>query len=131
MWRRTIGGALVTAVLTLANPGGVAAQAADVAGSWNLAVDVNGTVTNPTMTLTQSGEAIAGHYSSTTLGEADFEGTVTGSQVAFSFDATVDAQGQTVPLTVTYSLTLNGDGTLTGTIDLGGLASGAVRGTRG
>ena len=106
---------------------GAAAQTADVAGDWDLAVDVMGTVTTPSMTITQDGEAITGHYSSATLGEVDFEGTVSGSQVVFVLEA--DVQGQA--LSVTYNLTLNPDGILTGTIDLGGLASGTVRGTRG
>jgi hypothetical protein len=106
---------------------GAAAQTANVAGDWDLAVDVMGTVTTPSMTITQNGEAVTGHYSSATLGEVDFEGTVSGSQLNFSMEA--DVQGQA--LSVTYSLTLNADGTLTGTIDLGGLASGTARGTRG
>ena len=121
-------GALFSAgVLAVICATGAAAQTADVAGDWDLAVDVMGTVTTPTMTITQNGEAITGHYSSATLGEVDFEGTVSGSQVAFVLEA--DVQGQA--LSVTYNLTLNPDGTLTGTIDLGGLASGTVRGTRG
>jgi hypothetical protein len=121
-------GALVAAfALAVTCATGAAAQTANVAGPWDLAVDIMGSVTTPTMTITQNGEAITGHYSSATLGEVDFEGTVSGSQVTFSFDA--DAQGQAV--SVTYVLTLNADGTLTGTIDLGGLATGTVRGTRG
>jgi hypothetical protein len=124
---RRFGALLAAAALSAFCATGAAAQTADVAGDWDLAVDIMGSVTTPTMTITQNGEAITGHYSSATLGEVDFEGTVSGSQVNFSFEA--DAQGQA--LSITYVLTLNADGILTGTIDLGGLASGTVRGTRG
>jgi hypothetical protein len=122
-----IGALVAAAALAVICATGAAAQTADVAGDWDLAVDVMGNVTTPSMTITQNGEAITGHYTSATLGEADFEGTVSGSQLTFSIET--EAQGQA--LTVTYVLTLNADGTLTGTIDLSGLASGTVRGTRG
>lgn len=124
--RQILGAVIMSAAFALAGAGSVSAQTADVAGTWNLSVDVQGGVTSPTVTLEQDGETLTGSYSSDTLGEADVSGTVTGSDVMFSLDAEV----QGVPLTVIYTLTLNEDGTLTGSIDIGGQASGSVTGTR-
>jgi hypothetical protein len=100
----------------------------NVAGAWAMEVttDAGGT-TNPTMTLEQNGTALTGHYSSTTLGEADVTGTVDGNRVTIRF--AVDMQGQEVP--VMYVATVDAAGVMTGTIDLaGGLASGTFTARR-
>lgn len=107
-----------------------AAQAVDMTGTWTFQVDVQGQVTNPTATFEQAGNALTGQYSSATLGDADFTGTVDGSDVTFSFDAVLAAQGQQVPVSVTYDGTVDEEGVFTGTIDLGGMAGGSVTGTR-
>ena len=93
----------------------------NVAGTWNMEVTTDQGTTNPTMTLQQQGEAVTGHYSSATLGEADGSGTLTGNRFRISFN--VDMQGQAVP--VVYEATIDANGVMTGTIDVaGGLASG-------
>ena len=99
----------------------------DVAGDWELEVvtDAGGTTT-PSVTLEQDGATLSGHYSSATLGEADVMGTVDGNGFRFVFDAELQGQG----FEVTYTGTLQEDRTLSGEIDLGGLASGTFTGTR-
>src|SRR5262245_5868816 len=67
------------AALTIAISSGASAQAdkkVDVTGKWlfNVVLDV-GTGT-PTVTFKQQGDSVTGHYSSQTLGEIDFKGTV-------------------------------------------------------
>ncbi len=117
--------AVLSAGLALVAP--VFAQNAEVAGAWALTVetDVGGT-TNPSVTLEQNGAALTGHYSSETLGEADVTGTVEGNEVSFSFDA--EAGGYAIE--VSYTGTLQDDGTLSGTMDLGGLGGGTFVGKR-
>ena len=119
--------AVSLAVVIVLVPASVFAQNAEVAGAWVLTVetDVGGT-TNPSITLEQNGSALTGHYSSDTLGEAEVTGTVEGQEVSFSFDA--EAGGYA--LEVSYTGTLQDDGTLSGAMDLGGLASGTFVGKR-
>ena len=98
------------------------AQTADVSGTWNLEVTTAQGVTTPSFTIEQDGENLTGHYSSEALGEVDFTGTVEGSTVTISFEASL--QGQTIP--VVYEGTVGEDGTMSGTIDI---AAGALTGT--
>jgi autotransporter translocation and assembly factor TamB len=97
-------------------------QASDLAGTWNLAVDVNGNVTTPKLTLTQSADTLSGTYSSETLGDAEVSGMVEGTGFTLSFSA--EMQGQPIP--VRYAGTLQEDGTLSGTMELAG---GQITGT--
>ncbi|MDX1395600.1 MAG: hypothetical protein R3195_14550 [Gemmatimonadota bacterium] len=109
-------------IALLFGSGSAAGQTADVSGKWNLEVTTGQGITNPSLTLEQDGQDLTGHYSSQTLGEVDFTGTVEGSTVTIAFDARV--QGQTIP--VVYVGTVKEDGTMSGTIDL---AAGAITGT--
>lgn len=109
-------------------PAPTSAQTADLAGTWNLSVEVNGNVTTPTLTLAQSADTLTGTYASETLGEARVRGMVDGSDFTVRFNA--EMQGQTIP--VTYEGTLQEDGTLAGTIELaGGQITGTFTARRG
>ena len=125
--RRSLGLALASLVVaTLPSP--VSAQEpANVAGHWALEVttDVAGTTT-PSVVLEQDGATLSGHYSSEALGEADVTGTVDGNDFVFSFES--GAQGQV--FNVTYTGSLQDDGTIAGKIDLGGLGGGPFTGKR-
>ncbi len=117
----------LAALVSLETFGAGGQEPADVAGAWALEVNTEaGGTTTPSVTLEQEGSSLKGQYSSATLGEADVTGSVTGDSLTFSFEA--DLQGQAIE--VTYSLTLQDDGTLTGSIDLGGFADGSVIGRR-
>lgn len=100
-----------------------AGQAAkiDITGAWIFSVDT-GTIGTPTVTFKQDGEKLTGHYSSATLGEADFTGTLKGQDLAFSFNA--DAGG--TPVDVVYKGTVASNTDMKGTI---AVAGGAVSGT--
>lgn len=126
---RTFRGSLFVAMvaLVLGVAGSASAQTAEVAGEWALTVETEaGGTTNPSVTLEQNGSELTGHYSSDTLGEADVTGTVEGDSVTFSFGA--DAGG--FELTVTYTGTLQADGTLSGTMSLGELGDGTFTGKK-
>jgi hypothetical protein len=114
---------LALAVLfVFAGSAAIRAQAKiDITGAWLFNVDT-GTPGTPTVTFKQDGEKITGHYSSATLGEADFTGTLKGQDLNFSFSA--DLQGTAVP--VVYKGTVANSNEMKGTIDV---AAGAVSGT--
>ena len=122
-------GALATALSALFALGATQASAqVDLTGAWNLEVVTETGTTNPTMTLEQhDGGHLTGQYSSATLGEAEIEGSVNGSEVRFGFQA--ELQGQAVP--VAYAGTIDANGVMTGTIDIaGGLATGTFTARR-
>ena len=99
----------------------------DVTGKWQFTVQTDAGTGTPTVTLKQDGEKLTGHYSSELLGEADLTGTVKGSEVKFSFNASL--QGQSVP--VAYAATVDGKDSMKGTIDIaGGTASGTFTAKR-
>jgi hypothetical protein len=104
-----------------------AGQAAvDISGAWIFSVDT-GTVGTPTVTFKQEGEKLTGHYSSQTLGEADFTGTLKGQALSFTFTATI----QDMPLPVVYTGTVPNKDEMKGTIDIaGGAASGTFTAKR-
>ena len=100
----------------------------DMSGDWVLEVTTEQGTTMPALTLQQDGNALTGHYSSETLGEADVTGMVESYQVTISFFADPGV-GQEVP--VIYTGTVDGDGVWTGSLDLaGGLATGTFRATK-
>ena len=120
-------GLAATVVAMMAMGVTVAAQApADVAGDWALSVDTELGTTTPSVTLEQNGSELTGHYSSETLGEVDVKGNVNGNEVTFSLSANV----QGYPIDVTYTGTVQDDGTLSGQISLGGLGGGTFTGKK-
>lgn len=97
----------------------LAAQAATVAGTWDIALETpQGTVT-PSMTLQQEGEKITGAYHSTRFGEAPLEGTLRGSDIRFAVTFKFEDQ----PFTSSFSGTVAGD-RMKGTVRFGDRGSG-------
>jgi hypothetical protein len=125
--RSSIVAVALTAVVALASAG-VSAQGAkvDVTGKWLFTVQTEAGTGEPTITLTQDGEKLTGHYSSPLLGEADLTGSVKGQGFSFSFTANV----QGTSLEVKYSGTIESKDALKGSVDLGGLGSGTFTAKR-
>jgi len=119
---RRSGLTVVGLVLALAAAGGAEAQAPNISGTWLFEVVVEGGGGTPTVTIVQEGNALTGHYSSETLGEADFTGTVEGNTFTITF-AVDPGLGQVA--TVTYTGEIESATSLKGTFDLGGLAGGS------
>ena len=120
-------GAVALVVFAAVGLAAVGQEPANVAGDWMLEVTTDGGgTTTPSVMLEQDGTTLSGHYSSEALGEADVTGTVTGNDFTFSLEA--DLQGQAID--VTYTGTLQEDGTLSGEIDLGGFGGGPFTGKR-
>ena len=101
-------------------------QKLNITGKWIFEVQTDAGTGTPTVTFKQEGEKVSGHYSSMTLGEADFTGTLKGQALTFTFQA--DLQGTAVP--VTYVATVDSGSTMKGTIDIGGAASGTFTGKK-
>jgi hypothetical protein len=93
---------------------------ASVTGKWIFTVETSAGGGMPTVTLKQDGEKLTGHYSSQTFGEVDLTGTVKGAAITFMFGA--DVQG--THLDVTYSGTIDGNDSMKGKVNLGGLGEG-------
>ena len=124
----TVAVALLATVLAASAMARAQAPAAkiDITGAWEFTVTIDGAVTGtPTVTFkTEAGEKVTGHYSSMTLGENDFTGTLKGSALEFSFNvADVGA--------VVYKATVESSTAMNGTISLAdGAASGTFTGKR-
>jgi hypothetical protein len=100
------------------------AGAADVTGTWIMAVQTSAGSGSPTFILVQNGEALSGSYKGQ-LGEAQVAGTVKGDDVTIEYK--VDAQGQS--LAVKYSGKTDGK-TMSGKVSLGQFGDGTFTGTK-
>ena len=111
---------LATAAFALAQ----VAVAADVTGTWIMAVETGAGSGSPTFVLVQKGEALSGSYKGR-LGEAQVTGTVKGEDVTIEY--VVD--GQAGSLAVTYTGKTDGK-TMSGKVSLGQLGEGTFTGTK-
>jgi hypothetical protein len=115
--------ALLIATLAVA-ASAPAADAAKVAGEWNLKVESpNGTAT-PSVTFKQEGETLTGTYKGR-FGESSVKGTIKGNEIKFA--ATINAQGQELQLE--YSGTVDGDA-MKGKVKFGEMGEGDFTGTK-
>jgi hypothetical protein len=115
-----LGALLAIAVLMIAPVAG----AADVTGTWIMAVETGAGSGSPTFILVQKGEALSGSYKGQ-LGEAQVTGTVKGDDVTIEY--TVGGQGQSIA--VKYSGKTDGK-TMSGKVSLGQLGEGTFTGTK-
>jgi hypothetical protein len=115
-----LGALLAVAALAVAQLAG----AADVTGTWIMAVETGAGSGSPTFVLVQKGEALSGSYKGM-LGEAPVSGTVKGDEVTIEYK--VEGQGQT--LAVKYSGKTDGK-TMSGKVSLGQLGEGTFTGTK-
>jgi hypothetical protein len=97
----------------------------DISGAWFFQVETSAGSGSPTFTFKQDGEKLTGQYKGA-FGEAPLTGSVKGNKVGFTIK--VDAQGQQV--TINYSGTIEKDGSMKGTADLGEAGSGTWTGKR-
>jgi hypothetical protein len=93
---------------------------ADVAGTWNIMLDIGGNTATPSVTLKQDGETLTGTYSSQVVGEQKVTGTIKGNAITFGFTASFDGNA----VKVTYSGTVE-KATMKGKVTFGDLGEGA------
>ena len=119
--------ALVLSVLVCLGAAAVSAQdKVNVTGDWSFDVQTDAGPGEAKASLKQDGEKLTGHYSGSTLGEAEVTGTVKGNTVEFSFNASV--QGNAIP--VSYRGTVENPTTMKGSISITGLGNGTFTATR-
>jgi hypothetical protein len=97
------------------------AWAADLTGKWEFKVETSAGSGTPRFELAQKGETLSGRYTGA-LGEADVKGSVKGDDVEIRFEVSGSA--------VVYTGKLQKDGTLKGSVDLAGQATGTWTGQR-
>jgi hypothetical protein len=102
-----------------------AAKKTDLSGAWAFQVETSAGAGSPTFTFKQDGEKLSGQYKGA-FGEAPISGTVKDNKIEFAVK--IEAQGQ--QLNLTYKGTVESDGTLKGTVDLGDVGSGTWTGKR-
>ena len=123
---------LVTTTLGMLCCAGLAASQAqepakiDVTGAWAFEVQTQAGAGTPQVTFKQEGEALAGHYSSSLLGEADLKGTVKGRAIEFTM--TLSVQGNSFD--VTYTGTVEDANSMKGTINFAGMGEGTFTAKR-
>jgi hypothetical protein len=100
------------------------AAAADVTGTWIMAVETGAGSGSPTFILVQKGEALSGSYKGQ-LGEAQVAGTVKGDDVVIEYKV----EGQAGSLSVKYTGKTDGK-TMSGKVSLGQLGEGTFTGTK-
>jgi opacity protein-like surface antigen len=100
------------------------ALAADITGTWSMAVESPLGSGNPTFTFVQKGEEVTGTYKGQ-LGEAKVAGTLKGN--ALSVNYSINAQG--MDLKITYSGTVDGN-TMSGKVVYGDQGEGTFKGTK-
>ncbi len=115
----------LTAILAIAALALVqVAAAADVTGTWIMAVETGAGSGSPTFVLVQKGEALSGSYKGQ-LGEAQVTGSVKGDDIVIEYKV----EGQAGSLAVKYSGKTDGK-TMSGKVSLGQLGEGTFTGTR-
>ncbi len=122
--------ALIALVLA-AHPGIAQAQATDekkldITGKWAFSVQSDVGTGTPTVTFKQVGDTISGRYSSQSLGERDFTGTLKNGKIEFSFSAETGGQA----FTMSFSGTVENKDAMKGAIDFSGFATGTFTGKR-
>lgn len=93
---------------------------ADVAGTWNIMLDIGGNTATPSVTFKQDGETLTGIYHSQMVGEQKITGTIKGNDISFGFTASFDGKA----VKVTYSGTVE-KSTMKGKVAFGDLGEGA------
>jgi hypothetical protein len=98
----------------------------DVTGAWAFQVQTEAGAGTPTVTFKQEGEKLTGRYSSAVLGEAELTGSVKGTAIEFTVEASV--QGNSV--TVTFTGTVDDADSMKGKVSFVGLGEGTFTGKR-
>jgi hypothetical protein len=114
---------IASALLLVVAPA-LAADTADVTGTWKMTVELSMGTFNPTFTMVQKGEEITGDYKGQ-LGEAPISGTIKGNDIAISFKTSMEGQ----ELKVEYIGVVEGD-TMKGKVVFGEYGEGTFAGVR-
>lgn len=97
----------------------------DLSGAWIFSVTTENGTGTPDVTLEQHGEELTGIYSSPRLGARRLLGVVRGDTVTFRI-----APGEGSDVIMTFTGTVQSDGTLAGSADFGGMGGASFTARR-
>jgi hypothetical protein len=100
--------------------------APSLTGTWSVSLQLDSMSANPTLVLKQDGEKLSGEYQSEQYGKFPVSGTVKGNDITLSFS--MNAQGTAID--VTYTGTIEKDGSLKGSANYGDMMSGTFTATK-
>jgi hypothetical protein len=103
-----------------------ASGSSDVAGTWNATLQLDTITATPAFTLKQDGTKLTGEYVSQQYGKFPLAGEVTGTAVTFTVSMNVEGNA----VNAVYSGVLQADGSLKGSVDIGGMMSGSFSAAR-
>jgi hypothetical protein len=103
----------------------VAAFAVDVSGKWTFQVETQAGSGSPTFVFKQAGEKLTGTYSGV-FGTAELTGTVTGDNIEFSFEVTIQDQ----KAKIVYKGKIESSAKMKGSVELTGVGSGTWIGAK-
>ena len=103
----------------------VAAFAHDVSGKWTFQVQTDAGSGSPTFDFKQDGEKLTGTYNGT-FGTAPLTGKVTGDDIEFTVDATIQDQ----KAKIVYKGKIEAAGKMKGSVELAGMGSGTWTGAK-
>jgi len=94
----------------------------DVSGAWTASLQLDTVTATPSFTLKQDGSKITGEYVSQQYGKFPLSGEVTGTAVTFTVSMNIEGNA----IEAVYSGVIQADGSLKGTVDIGGGAMGGT-----
>jgi hypothetical protein len=97
-----------------------------VTGPWSMTLQLDQVNATPSVTFKQDGEKLTGDYVSQQYGKFPLTGTVKGNDVNFS--VTLNIEGNSI--VGTYAGKIQADGTISGSVDIGGMMSGTFTAAR-
>jgi hypothetical protein len=103
-----------------------ASGSSDVSGTWNATLQLDTITATPAFTLKQDGTKLTGEYVSQQYGKFPLAGEVTGTAVTFTVSMNVEGNA----VNAVYSGVLQADGSLKGSVDIGGMMSGSFSAAR-
>ena len=98
----------------------------DLSGAWDMSLQLDSVTATPSLVLKQDGTKLTGDYTSQQYGKFPVTGEVTGTAVTFSVPLNIEGNA----ITASYSGATQADGSLKGTVDIGGMISGSFSASR-
>src|SRR5262249_12362673 len=98
----------------------------DVSGTWAASLQLDTITATPSFTLKQEGTKLTGEYVSQQYGKFQLSGEVTGTAVTFAVAMNIEGNA----VNATYSGVLQADGSLKGSVDIGGMMNGTFSATK-
>ena len=116
---RALGVILAAVAVLVSAPANGAAQT-DLSGMWTLTIQSDQGDQPLLITITQDGSDLTATGDGGEIGEVEMKGTIDGSDVMFEWDLYIEG----MELAITFTGTINEDGTISGMADFGGFGEG-------